>query len=68
LATCGPGDSGIKIYVTLPAYPAQAGDWKKHVLPPGYYMLIVRKANGGGPLIPSVAKFVQLVCPVGGCV
>ena len=59
---CGSG--GKTIEVTLPAYPT---DWRKHVLPPGYYMLIVRKETGG-LLIPSGAKFVELLCPTGVCV
>ena len=53
----GDCSGGKNIQVTLPEAPT----WQKHVLPPGYYMLIVRKDDGvGNPPIPSVAKFVKL--------
>jgi hypothetical protein len=58
--SCGSG--GKEIFVDMPAYPGEVGDWRKHVLPPGYYMLIVRKSNGEDPPIPSVAKFVEFLC------
>jgi galactose oxidase-like protein len=57
------GSTGKKIVVDMPAYP-ESGDWRRHVLPPGYYMLIVRKSDGeSSPPIPSAAKFIQLVLP-----